>query len=277
MSREGRGFLHLNTPSSITYTAGQKVSLSSLKAKKSRVETIQLPRWILHWREAKKRFIDKDGYKSFATDVEEEREGAGPVLPSVAPDVTGAKTNPSGRFFIPSVGTGSTVGSSCSPSGSESNKEPSKEDGSTAGISIVSHHKILGECQFTYPDYDGVLLNGTVPEVVVSLSEQKEREARRAYYISPKEMTEEEADALKELQALWRNRSLSHSFDGAQLRKAQGEAEGFVGSSGVHRKNRPSSSHASYSHDKVETDANEEDIMDLDETLRMADDLLRFA
>lgn len=248
----GRGFVHLNTPASINYTKNHTVSLSELIVKKRRVETVQLPPWIKDWRVGKRQFVqhNKD-YKPFARDAEAERQGNGIIYPTVL------QATPSTNIFF------------C-------DDKASLAEVPKNGIKIVSHHKLTGAVEFTYPDYDGVLQSGPVPEVVLTDEERQRLEAEKGYYISPLDMTEEEARALEELQMLWKSRSTSRSAEGQQIRselhicntskpRAPHEA-------GKERKNDP----AAPGEEEEEVEE-EEAVNAFDEALRLADELLRYA
>lgn len=247
-STRGTGFVHLNTPATIAYTAGQTVSLSALRQRKTRVECVVLPESMSVWRRAFQRYTKEENYGSYAADVEDERMGSGVILPSLVPQRSGplrrraqdsnADTTVSKRdafFFsaaaltekdkaaeattpsssaVESNDTGSTTTASASSAGGVSASTPA------SGIAIVSHHKVAGRQQFIYPDHDGVLSAGVVPEIVVTAEDKAEEEAAKAFYISPLAMSEEELAALEELQALWKSRARSHSYLGTQHRNA---------------------------------------------------------
>eukprot|EP00796_Vickermania_ingenoplastis_P004092 gene4092-2939_t len=236
---EGRGFVHLNTPAEIHYTEGHTVSLGAVAARKSRVEAVQLPSWMATWRRGRKAFVAHDGYASFATDAENERSGDGPVLPELAAAVASQRD----RFYVGGDAAATK-----------------------RGVTIVTHHKVSGACTFTYPDYDGVLLNGTVPEVVLSVEEREAEVARRALYVSPLEMTEEEAAALEELQALWKSRSLSRSSDGGQMRAALRAADAAM--------DLPSKKRQRLEETQTGSAEEKSAVEELDELLLMANELL---
>ncbi|KAG5507021.1 hypothetical protein JKF63_05767 [Porcisia hertigi] len=342
----GSGFVHLNTPASIQYTVGQTLSLSALRQRKSRVECVVLPQWMSLWREAFQAYSKEEGYNSFATDVEDERSGNGPILPPSAPQRLGPVRRRAGKalsatdaFFCTSTSPVSLCTSASSAHGGASSCPV--EDGGTAttrttdaanssgtlgagcltaapdvcaidgraasatkqqqdGIAIISHHKITGHQEFVYPDHDGVLSAGVVPQIVVTPEEQAEEEAARAFYISPLAMSEEELAAFEELQALWKSRARSHSFLGAQHRQAAKGAvdpstttdllatnngrpskmmrrEGVAG--GASLASGRGSELEPHAYDEAGTIVEEESTLDqeLAEALRMADDLLRFA
>lgn len=307
MASEGRGFVHLNTPASIEYTAAQKVSLTAVSAQKSRVETVQLPAWMRLWRRAQQQFVQRHGYSAYPVDKEDVRDGNGPVYPPLAPNT--AAHHPSFFVSTPPFSIGgdlSSGGSGAETSGQgETIIQSRMKNGANgaasdsehrAGLTIVSHHKVSGACQFTYPDYDGVLSGGVVPEVVPTSEEIQAEEAKRALYVTPLELTDEEAGALEELQALWKSRSLSHSFDGSQHRAAEGTIGRHM--RGHHRdvsdeennprkKQRQESVPQARDHQGIavteEAEAEEDRIpedttmQDFEEALRMADELLRFA
>lgn len=235
-SREvGRGFLHLNTPASITYTPGHKISISALRAKKSRVETVQLPAWMKDWRAAKSIFVASHSLVPLATDAEEEKEGEGPLYPSLIQPSTAAlqrrpffvslSSTKKGNKIIGEIShpTASTSEKSHASSSSSSSSSGVSQEESVKGIKIVAHHKVSGEFTFTYPDYDGVLSNSAVPEVMTTPASEQAAAQWKAYYITPLDLTEEEAEALEELQMLWKSKSSSRSFHGAQMRAAVGD------------------------------------------------------
>lgn len=225
----GRGFVHLNTPASIAYTAGHKLSTAALKAKKSRVETVQLPPWLKVWRSAKSIFVASHGFLPLATDVEEEKEGQGPLYPSLVSSSAAVLRRKPFFTALPSKRGGINLGKQHSVAGIHESERicfsPSGAEDKEAinGIQIVAHHKVSGEFTFTYPDYDGVLSNGVVPEIVTTPDSPQAEMQRRAYYVTPLDLTNEEAEALEELQMLWKSRSKSRSFTGAQMRAAVGE------------------------------------------------------
>lgn len=345
----GSGFVHLNTPASIQYTAGKTLSLSALRQRKSRVECVVLPESMSVWRDAFQRYSKEEGYSSFAADIEDERTGNGPILPPLVPQRAGPVRRRAGKALVgtdaffcassspaplstcasaahsgagrpPLTGgvapTSSTAAAAAASSssrlsinGTTAAPADSVADGSTGstakqqqeeGIPIVSHHKLLGRQQFVYPDYDGVLSAGVVPQIVVTAEEKAEAAAAKVFYISPLTMTEEELAAFEELQGLWKSRARSHSFLGAQHRKA---AKGAVdpsssvdvleaGGAGLPKVPRREgvTGGASFSsrrgngvdvpaYAEAETTVEEESKLDkeLAEALRMADDLLRFA
>ncbi|KAG5480862.1 hypothetical protein LSCM4_06430 [Leishmania orientalis] len=341
----GSGFVHLNTPATIQYTAGKTLSLSALRELKSRVECTALPESLSVWRDAFQRYVKEEGYSSFAVDIEDERSGNGPILPPLvqqrvgpvrrrarevvsATDAFFCTSSPLPSLRIPAtaaqtgadglpltVGTDSTAGPAACAN-STSTRSASSITAAPAsgvahglasstmkqqeGIAIVSHHRILGRQKFVYPDHDGVLSAGVVPQIVVTAEEKAEEEAARAFYISPLAMSEEELAAFEELQALWKSRARSHSFLGAQHRRAAkgsadpssstdmldaGDAgmpkmprrEGVTG--GASLASRGSNKMGAHAYDEAETTVEEETALDkeLAEALRMADDLLRFA
>lgn len=250
-STEGRGFVHLNTPASIHYTGGS-VSLAAVKSKKARADTVRLPHSMTVWRTARTELLRRLHLVPFASDVEDERRGDGCIFPQTA----ASRAPP--PFFLTSTTKTADTG-----------KSDEKQEG--GGIRIISNHKVLGSFSFTYPDYDGVLSSGNVPEVVTSAADEEEAAALRLLQISPAEMTEEEAEALTELQAMWKARSLGHSHAGSQHRSAAGDH------------GHPSSSHK---HSESATgQAEEEEFGEVphpaedsfEDALRLADELLRFS
>ncbi|KPA82669.1 putative mitochondrial nuclear cap binding complex subunit CBP30 (CBP30) [Leptomonas pyrrhocoris] len=333
----GTGFVHLNTPASIHYTTGQTLSLSALRQRKSRVECVVLPESVAVWRRAFQRYVKEEGYSSYAADVEDERAGSGVVLPPLVPQRSGPErrraqdgVSATDAFFCSPTSCGaaeaakkaSTAAASATSSANDAaapvqaaatvsssgSADASSSSSSSAsplalqpakGITIVSHHKVAGRQQFVYPDYDGVLSAGVVPQVIVTEEEKAEEEAAKAFYISALDMTEEELAALEELQALWKSRARSHSFLGAQHRNAAKgstdpstpEEEEHVSSGSrqhASREDRPlKSRRVDGGHETVEDIAYAEaetavdDASTLDkelaEALRLADDLLRFA
>ncbi|GET87934.1 hypothetical protein, conserved [Leishmania tarentolae] len=347
-ANRGSGFVHLNTPASIQYTAGKTLSLTALRQHKSRVECVVLPESMSVWREAFQRYMKEEGYGNFALDIEDERTGNGPILPPLVPQRAGPVRRRAGKvmmetdaFFCASSSPaslctttsaqhagcerssltgGAATNSNSSMAAGENSSRKFSNSGTTAasagsvvdrstvsttkqqqeGIPIVSHHKLLGRQQFVYPDYDGVLSAGVVPQVVVTAEEKAEAAAAKAFYISPLTMTEEELAAFEELQGLWKARARSHSFLGAQHRKAAkgavdpssstdvlevGDAglpkvprrEGVT--SGASLASRRSNDVYAPSYTETETTVEEESRLDkeLAEALRIADDLLRFA
>ncbi|KAG5503032.1 hypothetical protein JIQ42_06995 [Leishmania sp. Namibia] len=338
-SNRGSGFVHLNTPATIHYTAGKTLSLSALRERKSRVECAVLPESLSVWRDAFQRYVKEEGYSSFAVDIEDERSGNGPILPPLVQQRVGPvrrrareTVSATDAFFCTSSpllslrilataaqtgadglpltgGTAACANSTSARSASSITAAPASgvADDLTSstmkqqeGIAIVSHHRILGRQKFVYPDHDGVLSAGVVPQIVVTAEEKAEEEAARAFYISPLAMSEEELAAFEELQALWKSRARSHSFLGAQHRRAAkgsadpssstdvldaGDAgmpkmprrEGVTG--GASLASRGSNEMNAHAYDEAETTVEEETALDkeLAEALRMADDLLRFA
>lgn len=317
-SSRGTGFVHLNTPASIEYTAGQTLSLSALRQRKSRVECVVLPESMAVWRRAFQRYAKEEGYGSYAADVEDERMGNGVVLPPLVRQRSGpqrrrAQGSVSARdaFFCSprrsqtqsAAGAGIfATGDAAAPLSASTDTSGSASPSSQApsGITIVSHHKVAGRQQFVYPDHDGVLSAGVVPQIVVTAEEKAEEAAAKAFYISALDMTEEELAALEELQMLWKSRARSHSFLGSQHRSvvrgstdptatandARGEEEGDV-SLGRHRplKSRRIEGGRRDAADNTAGFADAEMAVDdastldkeLAEALRMADELLRFA
>ncbi|AYU78145.1 nuclear cap binding complex subunit CBP30, putative [Leishmania donovani] len=220
------------------------------------------------------------------------------------PPLTGGAAATSSTTTADSASSSSRL----SNNGTTATSADSVADGSTGptakqqqdGIPIVSHHKLLGRQQFVYPDYDGVLSAGVVPQIVVTAEEKAEEAAAKAFYISPLTMTEEELAAFEELQGLWKSRARSHSFLGAQHRKAAkgvvdpsssadvlgaGGAglpkvprrEGVAGGASLSSRRGNEVDVPAYA--EAETAVEEESKLDkeLSEALRMADDLLRFA
>ncbi|KAG5480533.1 hypothetical protein LSCM1_06236 [Leishmania martiniquensis] len=344
-AHRGSGFVHLNTPATIQYTAGKTLTLASLRERKSRVECAVLPESLSVWRNAFQRYVKEEGYSNFAADMEDERSGSGPILPPLvqqragpvrrraretalaedaffctsAPLVspcTSSTAAQTGADGLPlSCGTASTTSTTACESSSSARKTSSIHaeyggdvtDGvassateEQAGIAIVSHHKILGRQKFVYPDHDGVLSAGVVPQIVVTAEEKAEEAAARAFYISPLAMSEEELTAFEELQALWKSRARSHSFLGAQHRRAaQGAVDpssstNVVDAIGAGQPKVPrregvrggaclasgrGSEVDTPDHAETEATVEEEKALEkeLAEALRMADDLLRFA
>ncbi|AIN97387.1 nuclear cap binding complex subunit CBP30, putative [Leishmania panamensis] len=345
-ANRGSGFVHLNTPADIRYTAGRTLSLSALRQRKSRVECVVLPESMSVWREAFQRYSMEEGYSSYAADIEDGRFGNGPVLPPLGPQRAGPVHRRANKalwatdaFFCTSsppaslctsapiahagayrpplpgdtaattnIGVGANSLSALNPS---NNTAASADDVAgrftsaiktqqQGGIAIVSHHKILGRQQFVYPDHDGVLSAGVVPQIVITAEEKAEEAAEKAFYISPLTMTEEELAAFEELQALWKSRARSHSFLGAQHRQAAKGAvhpsssidvlersdkgllkvpkrEGVMG--GTSLASRRGDIVDDHAYAEAEMTVEEESTLDkeLAEALRMADDLLRFA
>lgn len=406
---KGSGFVHLNTPASITYTAGQVLTVSELKRKKQRVECVLLPCVIQGWRRAMQQYSDEEGFIAFPGDTDNEKLGRGVIYPSVMPtrsvaishvtSVSGTSQRTisshcasddtsclsSDGLFSPVCGaTSRSYGSDdnavrecrsattagvaeeapcdrgCSDNGncasglalssspsfgvdtkneqirtksvshthnSSSSSTDSRAEANAArvkrelssvaqnGIAIVSHHKVAGVKQFVYPDYDGVLSHGVIPRVVESPEEKSETAALRLFYVSAAQMTEEERQALEDLQTLWRSRAHSHSIQGASHRAALGggggeggdvsvgsekvSCEGYRGSEN-RREGGEGRMKLSHHHDKRissntvqrttgmeknRDDDSEREAGDgvvsadslLEEALRMADDLLHFA
>lgn len=308
--------MHLNTPASIHYTAGQTLSLTALRQRKSRVECVVLPESMSAWRQAFQRYIKEENYGSYAADVEDERMGNGVVLPPLVPQRSGplrrrARDTVSARdaFFCGPACTASapqTVDGASAPDGNDASPSVSSSASaaaaalppappSTNGITIVSHHKVAGRQQFVYPDHDGVLSAGVVPQIVVTEEEKADEEASKVYYIAALEMTEAELAALEELQALWRSQARSHSYHGAQHRNAAkgvtdpsaspSEEEGMTGGGGRGGGNygsdeRPlKTQRVEDSFAEAETAVDDASTLDkeLAEALRLADELLRFA
>ncbi|KPI90068.1 nuclear cap binding complex subunit CBP30 putative (CBP30) [Leptomonas seymouri] len=329
-STRGAGFVHLNTPASIHYTTGQTLSISALRQRKSRVECVVLPESMTVWRRAFQRYMKEEGYGSYAADVEDERTGNGVILPPLASQRSGperrraqdrlsagdaffcaaatcdeAKTaekrSPAAAGTTPSSSNADvTAQASAAEASSGSANASSSTSNSllTRGITIVSHHKVAGRQQFVYPDHDGVLSAGVVPQVIMTDEEKAEEEAAKVFYISALDMTEEELAALEELQALWKSRARSHSFLGAQHRNA---VKGSTDPSAPEAENalpgrypqagpdgRPLKSHrvdgareAAEGPFVAEAETVVDDASRLDrevaDALRMADELLRFA
>ncbi|KAG8348845.1 hypothetical protein ERJ75_000029300 [Trypanosoma vivax] len=197
----GRGFVHLNTPASIAYSPGQRISLSDLREKRSREECVVLPHTMGIWRLAFLHYTKMEGLVKFARDIEAEREDMGQILPPLrAPPPVKQVDSAATETVAPRAG-GAVRGK---------------------GIEIVSHHKLSGERRFLYPDYDGVLSAGIVPEVVVSEDEKVEREMNKKYYITPVDMTEDERAAFEELESMWKSYSRSRSEHGSKHRAAAG-------------------------------------------------------
>lgn len=283
-----------------------------------------LPAALSTWRSAMARYTKEEGFQSFAADIEDERSGNGVIRPPLmAPRAGGPRAHHNRRdavrsandaFFsvasgAPSDGPPSDKNraASASPCGGDDTPlstalSPSPSSSMTAagssgpggGIALVSHHKVTGRQQFVYPDYDGVLSAGVVPQVIMTAEEKAEEAALRQYFISPLDMSEEEHHAFEELQMLWRNRAKSHSFLGAQHRTAAKGSwdpaatddvvgDGVKGISGepLRKMQRLDPSALPISGEaEAEADAVlDEDAIgnELAEALRMADDLLRFA
>lgn len=295
MDERGSGFVHLNTPSSISYTKGQTVSLSDLSRRRTRVDCVALPPALMTpWRQAVKRYASAEGYQPFAADAEAERMGNGPVLPALSAPLR----KPAEPFFR---GGAARAGRPTAEATTATAASPTAEGGDhptaapNGGITIVSHHRITGVREFVYPDHDGVLSGGVVPEVVVTDTELAEKEATRAFYISPLMMSPEELDAFEELQMLWRSRARSHSALGAQHRQLAGGTlppgpDG--GGGGEDRDNKMGHDHGRKrprDHDSGgskreaaalwEEEAKVDDVTEamLTEALRMADDLLQLS
>ncbi|ORC92485.1 putative nuclear cap binding complex subunit CBP30 [Trypanosoma theileri] len=231
---KGSGFVHLNTPAAISYSPGQQVTLSDLRQARSREECVVLPRTVAIWRTAFRAYVRAKGLSQFVGDVEAERDGEGPILPPLREATSTAQKRQlpqsvSNRSTLDSTNTNTTTNTNTNAetaaitSGSTSQRiEKSSSSSEAPGIKIVSHHKLSGERVFVYPDHDGVLSAGVVPQVVISAEEKAEREADQKYYISPQEMSEEDRAALEELQELWKSRARSRSIQGASHRAAAG-------------------------------------------------------
>lgn len=259
----GNGFLHLNTPTSIQYTVGQTLTVTDLSRKRTRVECTTLPASQAVWRRAFAFYKKQEGYADFAADAEAERAGDGPLLPLMAPVPPSEATEP---FFVKPTGAVAVGSTGPSPL--------------TTGISIASHHKVSGATQFVYPDHDGVLSTGVVPQVVLSADEAAGKEASRKYYVTELTMDEGELAAYEELQLIWKSRHRSHSFLGAQHRAAVGGcvAPGEDERRTAHSRAAPHKSTSLASPDTAELDLPTADAGDsLAEALSMADDLLRLA
>nr|CCC94517.1 unnamed protein product [Trypanosoma congolense IL3000] len=203
----GSGFVHLNTPAAISYSPGQKVSLTELRQKRSREECVVLPHTMTVWRKAFSHYTAMWDLKPFVSDAEAEREGEGPILPPLV------------------VRGGAKLSTTCSPKGtgvSLAAEASSQSVEEKKGIEIISHHKLSGKQKFLYPDHDGVLSAGVVPQVVISEEERQELEANKKYYIAPQDMTEDERSAFEELEGLWKSYARGRSEQGARHRAFAG-------------------------------------------------------
>lgn len=286
--QRGAGFVQLGTPTSIHYTTGQTLSLSDLARYCSRVECVALPGGaaMAAWRQAVKQYSKAEGFQPLAADAEAERMGEGPILPALAPVGAAAAT---AQPFFHTRQSATVAASSSSPSSGDSNSSIHNGGGSSSaatanGINIVSLHKVSGRSEFIYPDYDGVLSGGVVPEVIATAEEQAELEAARAFYTSPLMMSPAELDAFEELQALWKSRARSHSALGAQHRHQAGgstvaapggEEKGEDGGQPWKRGRTEAevAADAALDADDMRVGEATEDM--LAEALRMADDLLQ--
>ncbi|KEG12435.1 putative nuclear cap binding complex subunit CBP30 [Trypanosoma grayi] len=218
----GSGFVHLNTPAAISYSPGQQVSLSDLRHTRSREECVVLPHTIATWRSAFQKYVKSQGMSQFVGDIEAEREGEGPILPPLAgPPAAAVATTTRAR---PGLSKEPQSSSSAAADAVDIGVEDASCSSTEKGIMIVSHHKLSGERRFVYPDHDGVLSAGIVPQVVISAEEKAELEADRRHYISSVDMSDDERAALEELQSLWKSRAHSRSVQGTAHRAAAGTA-----------------------------------------------------
>ncbi|CCW60803.1 unnamed protein product [Phytomonas sp. EM1] len=259
LDKRGNGFVHLNTPASISYTPGQALTLTELTRKRERVECVTLPASIAIWRRAFHTYTSSEGFQAMAADVEDERAYEGVILPPLAKRSTDTITY--SFFSVPSTTgksgiltrtcEGQLVACSSSPSldqgslktesdrqgcpmslrlasqheGFSTSHETNRIAEPPGGIHIVSHHKIIGKSEFTYLDHDGILSSGVVPEVVITPEEKARKEVDKIYYISPSQMTNSEFNAFEELQSLWKSKARSHSVQGAMHRAAEEGSE----------------------------------------------------
>ncbi|ESL08211.1 hypothetical protein TRSC58_04090 [Trypanosoma rangeli SC58] len=268
----GSGFVHLNTPAAISYSPGEQVSLSELRHARRREDCVVLPHTVGVWRAAFRSYVRAEGLSQFVGDIEAEREGEGPILPSLRapPPVLALKRQaPQESVSLQRVVTqDKEADAAVLPSSS------------TKGIVIVSRHKLTGEQRFVYPDHDGVLSSGIVPQVVISEEEKTELEADQKHYVSPLDLPEEERAALEELQSLWKSRANSRSDQGARHRAAAGtampdvslveEAEGH--DDGRHAKRTRPESRTHEADATLGSECNTGDM--LDDALRLAGEIL---
>ncbi|CAD2217480.1 hypothetical protein AGDE_06227 [Angomonas deanei] len=178
----GAGFLQLNTPASIQFS-GKTVFRSDLNRKRSRNETSKLPKSQTVWRKAFKLYEALGDYQPFEQDAFDEKNGEG---------VANLELNETSTF-------------------EPLYKNISSSANAISGMEIVSHHKVTGVSKFIYPDYDGVLSSGVVPQVTKTKEETEHEAQLKKYYVSPSSMSNEEYEALEELQAIWRSRSTGKS------------------------------------------------------------------
>ncbi|CCW71542.1 unnamed protein product, partial [Phytomonas sp. Hart1] len=260
IDKRGSGFVHLNTPASISYTPGQALTLTELTRKRDRIECVTLPASIAIWRRAFHAYASLEGFQAMAADVEDERTHEGVILPPLtkksaavrtqaspflAPLMTRTSENPTrtgegkpvacsstsslnqGSIKTESAHEGHTMNPHLASihSGFYTSHETDKNADSPGGIHIVSHHKVIGKSEFTYVDHDGILSNGVVPEVVITLEEKERKEAGKRYFISPQQMAFDELNAFEELQSLWKSKAHSHSVQGAMHRAAEEGSE----------------------------------------------------
>ncbi|EKF31415.1 nuclear cap binding complex subunit CBP30, putative [Trypanosoma cruzi marinkellei] len=211
----GSGFVHPNTPATISYSPGEQISLSELRRACRREECVVLPHTVGIWRAAFRSYVRAEGLSQFVGDIEAEREGEGPILPPLrAPSSSSTLKRAAAQERVPqqrAIASGKA-------------EEDNLGVSSGKGIVIVSRHKISGEQRFVYPDHDGVLSSGVVPQVVISEEEKAELEADKKHYFSPVDLPDEERAALEELQSLWKSRANSRSEQGARHRAAGGTA-----------------------------------------------------
>ncbi|RNF25346.1 putative nuclear cap binding complex subunit CBP30 [Trypanosoma conorhini] len=271
----GSGFVHLNTPAAISYSPGEKVSLSELRHARRREDCVVLPHTVGVWRAAFRSYARAEGLTQFVGDIEAEREGEGPILPPLrAPPSAAAVKRQAPQARVPQQRA------AAHGEGADGDGSP---PASVKGIVIVSRHKLSGEQRFVYPDHDGVLSSGVVPQVFISEEEKTELEADQKHYISPLDLPEEERAALEELQSLWKSRANSRSEQGAKHRAAAGtampdssyveDAEGE--DSGRHAKRARLESRMHATDAAVGSESNTGDM--LDDALRLAGEILNLS
>ncbi|CUF73668.1 Hypothetical protein, putative [Bodo saltans] len=175
--KTGAGFLHLNTPKNIQYTAGCVVSARDIEASKpkSRVGIIKLPSYMHHVRKG----IDHASSLLSLKPLLDDQEDA---------------------FDLPLVKPLPLAAPSTSSNASEAQRR---------SIDIVVHHLESGKQTFKLQDFDGVMEEGEVPMIVKDEEDEEKQLAIEAHTVYPWTMTDEERAAYYRLMQVWRAKSAS--------------------------------------------------------------------
>jgi hypothetical protein len=242
--KTGAGFLHLNTPKDIHYTAGCVVSARDIEASKpkSRVGIIKLPSYMHHVRKGLVHASTLLSLKPLLEDQEDAFE-----LPALKPLPAAASTS-------------STL--STATSGAETERR---------SIDIVVHHLESGKQTFKLQDFDGVMEEGEVPMIVKDEEDEEKQLAIEALTVYPWTMTDEERAAYHRLMQIWRTKS------------APGGCSGQAASEPVTKRHRVDSSsigrvHSSTQGASAPQDTNHQaaDFFDdIEFAIRLAEDALR--
>lgn len=178
--KTGAGFLQLNTPKEINFTDGLVVTARDLAAKKPQSRA-SIVKLPSYMHHVRQGFQEACRRLNLKALVEDEEDTI--ELPPVA------------KFRSPAA------------------------QASQSSIDIVVTHLESGSCVFKLNDFDGVLAEGDVPQIVKDEEDVSAERAMQAHVVYPWTMSDDERQAYDKLFALWKAKSLSNSAQGQAHRQ----------------------------------------------------------